>query len=770
MKRIAPVVTVVIVALVMAGSALRADPFIEKGLRPTAVLIQDERMDTFDEVRRILGEHGARGLQAYPPKAVFGRFPVSLDAAAFAGLPVTVVGSSDELVPGMCDPIIYRVLRTIMDEREILGRGVPHDGTRFRDLILGVPDDVKEEFNRAYLQDGPRTGSPREIVTRSMDQNSEFMIGTILVNVILPESGGTSEDWTEEELGNVIGDIAVGLSEYQQKSHWVTQDFIVKYYKEIPVSIEPIEGDWNSDPIWISETMDALEVDPHGWYVGRVHEFNNRTRAEFGTDWVFTSFVVDASRNVCWRGPNGFYVAYTISLGGPFTVTPYPACRFGDGVGFAHVYIHEMSHVFYALDEYMVADPDLAYWDCNAHAGYMAVPNLNTLIRQCQEVTKCIMNNAQLDLPLSICPYTLGQVGLWDENDNSIPDLYEKEPSVEFFDVPGIDYDTVLTFSTVIAARAWNEAVENKNPAQDPNERIDYAPWLVKGRYWVNNGLDSKLTPSDREWDSSREDFGFIYEGLTPGLNAVHLEVENCVGLTSETTREIYYIGIKYDMITARVEPEYIYLGWKTAAEVFGAEFDVVREDLTSGGGEIILATIDEPTTAGTSQNHYTYRDNSIAPGHDYRYHILARFDIEFRGEMHHFEFPSQSISKTAMLPINSGISSVLFPNPTNGTTTFAVDIPESYSDPADRSRVSRNEAMLGAPMATPIMTPVDIAVYNVLGQRIKTIYSRKRFGGIDMFKWDGHDNRGSRVGPGVYFIRIAAGDKSEVKKVVVVY
>lgn len=767
MKRIAPLVIVVPVVLAMVSGVLRADPFIEMGLRPTAVLIEDERMDTFNEVRRILGEYGARGLQAFPPNAVFGRFPESLGAAAFAGLPVTVVGSYEELAAGMCDPITYRVLRTIMNEREILGRSVPYDGTRFRDLILGIPDDVKEEYNRAYLQEAPRTGAPREIVTRTMDQNSEFMIGSILVNVIFPESGGSSEDWTEEELANAISDIAVGISQYQQKSHWVTQDFIIKSYQQIPVSIEPIEGNLNVDPIWISETMDALEVDPHLSYVGRVHEFNNRTRVEFGTDWVFTSFVVDASRNKCWRENDGLYVAYTRSLGGPFTVVPYPACRFGGGVGFAHVYIHEMSHVFYALDEYMVADPD-AYWDCNAHSGYLAVPNLNTLFRQCQEVTKCIMNNGQLELPLPICPYTLGQVGLWDENDNSIPDLYEIEPSVKFLDIPGVEDDTVCTFSTVIAARAWNEAVSNQNPAQDSS--INYAPWLVKGRYWINNGLDSKLTPTDRKWDSSRESFGFIYEGLTPGHNVVHIEVENCVGLRTEATREIYYIGIKYYMISARVETEYIELGWKTAAEVFDAEFDVVREDLTSGAGEVVMATVDSAETAGTSQNYYLYRDILISPGHDYRYHILARFDLEFEGEMGHFVFPSQSITKTAMLPINSGISSVLFPNPTNGTTTFMVDIPESYTNPNDRTRVAPSGTTLGSPVATKTMTPVDIAVYNVLGQRIKTIYSRNRFGGIDMFKWYGHDDRGTRVRPGVYFIRISAGDKSEVKKVVVVW
>ncbi|HUV37539.1 MAG TPA: hypothetical protein VMX58_11420, partial [Patescibacteria group bacterium] len=202
MKRLIPAVAIVILALTLIPRVSRADPFIEKGLRPAAVLIRDERMDTFNEVRRIVGERGGRGLLVFPPTAIFGRFAESLDASDFSGLPVTVVATPAELAPGMCDPIIYQAILTVMDEREILGRSVPHDDERFRDLVLGIPDDVRKEIDRKYLREGPRTGSPREIVARSIHQNAEFLIGTVLVNVIFPESGGTGEDWTEEELGN----------------------------------------------------------------------------------------------------------------------------------------------------------------------------------------------------------------------------------------------------------------------------------------------------------------------------------------------------------------------------------------------------------------------------------------------------------------------------------------------------------------------------------------------------------------------------------------
>jgi flagellar hook assembly protein FlgD len=76
---------------------------------------------------------------------------------------------------------------------------------------------------------------------------------------------------------------------------------------------------------------------------------------------------------------------------------------------------------------------------------------------------------------------------------------------------------------------------------------------------------------------------------------------------------------------------------------------------------------------------------------------------------------------------------------------------------------------VLGSPASVETKTHVDIAVFNVLGQRIATIYSRNRYGGLEPYTWDGCDRDGSPVPPGVYFIRIVAGDKNTVRKVVVI-
>jgi flagellar hook assembly protein FlgD len=63
----------------------------------------------------------------------------------------------------------------------------------------------------------------------------------------------------------------------------------------------------------------------------------------------------------------------------------------------------------------------------------------------------------------------------------------------------------------------------------------------------------------------------------------------------------------------------------------------------------------------------------------------------------------------------------------------------------------------------------VDVSVYNVIGQRIKTIYSNSRYGGIMTMTWDGTDEVGKLVSSGVYFLYVRAGDKKQIKKVVLI-
>ena len=82
-------------------------------------------------------------------------------------------------------------------------------------------------------------------------------------------------------------------------------------------------------------------------------------------------------------------------------------------------------------------------------------------------------------------------------------------------------------------------------------------------------------------------------------------------------------------------------------------------------------------------------------------------------------------------------------PNPTRGTTEIRYQLPTS--------------------------APVKIRVYNVAGQLVRTLVDAKQDAGYKSVTWDGRNDRGSHVGPGVYLYRMEAGSFTVTNKMVVV-
>ena len=59
----------------------------------------------------------------------------------------------------------------------------------------------------------------------------------------------------------------------------------------------------------------------------------------------------------------------------------------------------------------------------------------------------------------------------------------------------------------------------------------------------------------------------------------------------------------------------------------------------------------------------------------------------------------------------------------------------------------------------------VGVHVYNVRGEKIRTLIDAKRAAGTHHISWDGRDNNGRRVASGVYFIRMISNDYSATIK-----
>ncbi|MGB2697865.1 MAG: FlgD immunoglobulin-like domain containing protein [Candidatus Zixiibacteriota bacterium] len=88
------------------------------------------------------------------------------------------------------------------------------------------------------------------------------------------------------------------------------------------------------------------------------------------------------------------------------------------------------------------------------------------------------------------------------------------------------------------------------------------------------------------------------------------------------------------------------------------------------------------------------------------------------------------------------------YPNPFNLTTTIPFTV--------HGKRKTEN---------SPIHT--TLSIYNILGQKVRTLVDEKKLPGEYKVNWDGKDEKGNEVGSGIYLYRLKAEDYEQVKKMV---
>jgi poly-gamma-glutamate capsule biosynthesis protein CapA/YwtB (metallophosphatase superfamily) len=63
----------------------------------------------------------------------------------------------------------------------------------------------------------------------------------------------------------------------------------------------------------------------------------------------------------------------------------------------------------------------------------------------------------------------------------------------------------------------------------------------------------------------------------------------------------------------------------------------------------------------------------------------------------------------------------------------------------------------------------LELSIYNIKGQKIKTLVKEKRAKGLQNFTWNGRDSHANPVSSGIYFYKITTGNTSEIRKIVLI-
>jgi hypothetical protein len=183
--------------------------------------------------------------------------------------------------------------------------------------------------------------------------------------------------------------------------------------------------------------------------------------------------------------------------------------------------------------------------------------------------------------------------------------------------------------------------------------------------------------------------------------------------------------------------PGEILVEWSIDGEYGDLDFHVYRGSAEEGPFERITGEPLQPQEPGS----YSYCDENITPGENYYYMLgLADFSdsLGLFGPIMVSARTDVAGGGEDLLPSRYGLSQN-YPNPFNPETTIEYQIPN--------------------------ISPVQMTVFNILGQQIRTLVDEVREAGQHRVIWDGRDESGRPVASGVYFCHLTAGSYRQTRK-----
>jgi hypothetical protein len=511
-----PALIALVAFLLSAGVAAPADPARAAGAEGDALVLLDGGTAWKPWVHA-LERAGGRVLVGFPPDAFFVRG----DDDLLADLDHARVHRG-ELSSGDTDGLSETALLAALTWNR-----------RLADPSLGAPTpiarlsepDALEPPHSAAKGPGERAASGAPSGAGFYD-TSEFLIGSVAVGIILPESDGSidvnRESWTTTEIGEVVAGIEGALAFHAALDARAGLSFYVVVHDSMLTGYEPIRhGTYTNgeQALWITDCMDSL-----GFTTGdifyRTRAFDNALRDSLDTDWAVTVFVIDSSKDMDGRFDDGTY-AYAY-VGGPFAVMTYDNWTWGIE-NMNAVAAHEILHPFYALDEYSGTS-------CTEACGYLGVQNQNSAAACALDVL-CLFRSELADAFAadSVCWYTRGQLGWRDADADSILDILDTEPATALDPSP----DSTDSHTPTFTGTASTTALTNLNPRGQGNEITTATIALVE--YRVDGGTWSPASPSDGVWDEAVEAFVLTTDTLAEASHTIEARAVSNVGNVDAT-------------------------------------------------------------------------------------------------------------------------------------------------------------------------------------------------------------------------------------------
>ena len=517
-------------------------------------------------VRQATDWIAAQGGQVYnffPPLVLLATIPPAADAqltgqagiAAIHRSPLSATATDLAAGADLAANVWSNMLRR--NFRSSLSRNVPPRQVA-DEFALVTPEKLREVSSEAT------SGAP------GPDQTSEFLLGSIRLEVFLLESNGQQdvnrEDWTVAQRDKVAEEVVAGANWWLQTATTGGQPpahatFTFAFHDpwtspgEVTTRYEPIGRPWQDISLAIAEVMGNMGYSDGNW-IGAVRRYLNDRRQAQGNDWGVTVFLVNSAHD-----PDGAFSdrAFAFSyLNGPCIVLTYNCSGWGlDSMEI--VIAHELAHSFGALDEY-AGSP----FQPGDTAGYLNVVNSNSENGTAVEDSimrgpASLLRAYQRQLASTAVRGMLG----WRDSDGD-----------GWYDVAG------NTRNDLVASHA-NPVLATAVTYDSPRQRAWTEPWRYQGLsrwttsigishvpvsinsvrdvvYRVDEGPWQPARPRDGAFDGNDEGYLFSVEGLTTGKHTVDTAVVNAwqgKSAMSRDTLEVLVEGTPEPSLTPTLVP-----------------------------------------------------------------------------------------------------------------------------------------------------------------------------------------------------------------------
>jgi hypothetical protein len=440
------------------------------------------------------------------------------------------------------------------------------------------------------------------------EDRDEYLIGTVAVTTIFPESNGAmdpdTETWNALRMDKVYSEIYDGLDWWESQMPNGRLEFTVYTLGQQSTRYEPITRSSTNQPLWVGEILTNLGYSS-GDYLQDVMDLNNDVRNTYGKDWAYTAFIVDSYVDFDGTFTDGVS-GYAYGMGGPFMVMTYD----NNGWGVSNmdkVMAHETGHMFYATDEYTRPGE----W-----SGYLNILEVDG--------SGCIMDSASWCLSSG----TLGQIGWRDSDGDGIMDPEDTIPNT-ILDPQPLDPTTnnVLTYT----GRAEEVALNNQNPF--------YSSWLEGHRvnagndvsintitmvqYRVDGGTWYMATAVDGAYDEEIEDFTFTTSALPDGTYMIEVRARNTVGNWDDAlSSDVITVDTTPPTTTASIAGTMGTNGWYTSdvmvtllASDATSGIQYTRYKLNGGGWQIYVGPFPVNGDGMTALEYYSVDNVDIVEG-----------------------------------------------------------------------------------------------------------------------------------------------------------